>query len=496
MPQLVQKLVVGLRQKLIITPQLQQAIKLLQLSKLDLQEEISQELVENPALEEAGTTTEMSAPGQDQPESGTPASDASSVREVTAGDEGERKDEDFDFSSYFRDLEDSYQPMRGVTEFRSAEDLPSIEQVLKSQDNLSGHLTWQLEMTLIGEETRLIGEAIIGNLDEGGYLEASLEEVAALSRGDEPWDLDLVEKVRNQIQRFDPVGVASLDLKECLLVQLQVAGHGDSTAVQIIREHLDLLQKKRYEDIEKAMGLSPEELDELLEVIRQLDPRPGEKYNPQTTTYITPDVYVIKDADEYRVLLNDDGLPRLRISPAYKRMLAELKQGDGDDPQAKSFVTEKVKAAFRLIRSLEERQRTIYKVANSIIKFQRPFLDAGIKAIKPLVLRDVAEDIGMHESTVSRVVNQKYMHTPRGLFEMRFFFHSGLASRGGENVSSLTVKEKIRKMVEEENPKKPYSDQALAEALRLEGLQIARRTVAKYREELRIPSSTQRKRAR
>ncbi len=232
--------------------------------------------------------------------------------------------------------------------------------------------------------------------------------------------------------------------------------------------------------------------------MRTLDPRPGEKYNPQTTTYITPDVYVIKDEDEYRVLLNEDGLPRLRISPAYRRLLEQANDAAAEpqDATTKSFVRDKVKAAFRLIRSLEERQRTIHKVATSIVKFQRPFLDTGIEAIRPLVLRDVAEDIGMHESTVSRVVNNKYMHTPRGLFEMRFFFHSGLASRGGEAISSLTVKDKIRKMVDDENSSKPLSDQAIAEALRVEGLKIARRTVAKYREELRIPSSTQRKRAR
>ncbi len=493
MPQLEQKLQTRLVQKLIITPQLQQAIKLLQLSKLDLQEEISQELVENPALEEAGTTTEPAT-------AATPGAtgDAAPVREVKTGDDAVRGEDDFDYASYFRDLEDSYRPTRGVTEFRGADELPTMDQVLRTQDHLSDHLTWQLEMNIVGDRNRAIGEAVIGNLDERGYLEASVAEVLALGPEDEPWTEAELESVRRTIQAFDPVGVGSFDLRECLLVQLEIAGLEESTAASLVRDHLELLERRKYAEIEKALGLSPEELDSVLEVVRTLDPRPGEKYNPQTTTYITPDVYVIKDEDEYRVLLNEDGLPRLRISPAYRRLLEQANDAAAEpqDATTKSFVRDKVKAAFRLIRSLEERQRTIHKVATSIVKFQRPFLDTGIEAIRPLVLRDVAEDIGMHESTVSRVVNNKYMHTPRGLFEMRFFFHSGLASRGGEAISSLTVKDKIRKMVDDENSSKPLSDQAIAEALRVEGLKIARRTVAKYREELRIPSSTQRKRAR
>ena len=495
MPQLEQKLQTRLAQKLIITPQLQQAIRLLQLSKLDLQEEISQELVENPALEEAGTTTEMGTaplePGAD-----SASADPGQVKEVTTGAEGDRNDDDFDYASYFRDLEDSYRPTRGVVEHRSADEIPSMEKVLSSHGQLSDHLLWQLEMNLVGVEERQIGEAVIGNLDERGYLEASPEEIAGMAPEGQTWAPEKVEEVRQAIQRFDPVGVASYDLRECLLVQLEVAELEESPAALIVREHMDLLERKRFDELEKTLGIEPAELDAIIDVIRQLDPRPGEKYNPQTTTYIAPDVYIIKDGDDYRVLLNDDGLPRLRISPSYRRLLEQARTGGGTDATTKSFLKEKVKAAFRLIRSLEERQRTIYKVANSIIKFQRAFLDRGIEEIRPLVLRDVAEDIGMHESTVSRVVNNKYMHTPRGLFEMRFFFHSGLASHGGEAISSLTVKDKIKKMIAGENHRKPLSDQAIAEALRLDGLKIARRTVAKYREELRIPSSTQRKRSR
>ena len=272
-------------------------------------------------------------------------------------------------------------------------------------------------------------------------------------------------------------------------------GLSDSPASRAIREHLDLLEQQRHEDLADALSLDESELAETLDIIRHLDPRPGEKYGGEKATYITPDVYVIKDGDEYRVLLNDDGLPRLRVSPSYRRLL-EAAASNGSDANTKDFLRDKVRSAVRLIRSLEERQRTINKVANSIVKFQRAFLDKGIEAIRPLVLRDVAEDIGMHESTVSRVVNSKYMHTPRGLFEMRFFFHSGLPGGDGDSVSSLMVKERIKKLVEEEDSAKPLSDQAIVKALAAEEITIARRTVAKYREELRIPSSTRRRRGR
>ncbi len=481
MPQLEQKLQPRLVQKLIITPQLQQAIKLLQLSKLDLQEEISQELVSNPALEELGNPTETVSASPTQSEDRLPSND-------------EPTGDDFDYASFFRDLEDSYQPTRGGQESRS-EELPTADQLLRTQTGLTEHLTWQLEMSTLAPKEREIGEAIIGNIDEKGYLEATNEEIAAMAPGGTPWPLELVEKVRVEVQHFDPVGVASRTLQECLLFQLGVAGLGDSKAAHAIRDHLPLLESQRFADLAKALGVDAEEMTQIREIMRHLDPHPGEKYNPSPTTYIAPDVYVIKDGDDYRVLLNEEGLPRLRISPTYRRFFDQPgNQGGGSDPSAREFVREKVRAAFRLIRSLEERQRTIFKVATSIVKYQRAFLDQGIEQIRPLVLRDVAEDIGMHESTVSRVVNNKYMHTPRGLFEMRFFFHSGLANAGGDAVSSLTVKEKIKKMVGDEDTRRPLSDQAIAEALRRDGLTIARRTVAKYREELRIAPSTARKR--
>lgn len=479
MPQLEQKLQPRLVQKLIITPQLQQAIRLLQLSKLDLQDEISQELVENPALEELGAPTETVSATPTQPE-----------RE---SDDRAGENEDFDYASFFRDLEDSYQPTHGMVESRD-EELPTADQLLRSQTGLAEHLTWQLELSALGPRERAIGEAIIGNIDEKGYLEATAEEIAAMAEGDEKWTTEDVERVRALIQLFDPIGVGSRTLQECLLVQLCAQGMGDSYAATAIRDFLPLVEGRKQAELAKALDADPEDVEDLLEALRNLDPRPGERYNPSPTTYIAPDVYVIKDGDGYRVLLNEEGLPRLRISPTYRRFFDRPENGAAADATAREFVRDKVRAAFRLIRSLEERQRTIFKVATSIVQRQRAFLDHGIDQIRPLVLRDVAEDIGMHESTVSRVVNNKYMHTPRGLFEMRFFFHSGLAAAGGDAVSSLSVKEKIKRMVQEEDPARPLSDQTIAEALRRDGLSIARRTVAKYREELRIAPSTARKR--
>jgi RNA polymerase sigma-54 factor len=486
MPQLEQKLQAKLVQKLIITPQLQQAIRLLQLNKLDLQNEISQELLENPALEELGSTSEVSTDVLEQ-------KDAPSAQDPTAAESGAAGMEDSEYAAFFRDLDDSYQPTHGTREFR-AEDMPALDQLLRSEHHLADHLMWQLEMSAMSGVQRQIGEAIIGNLDERGYLEASIEELLALAPEQNEWSAELVEQTRALIMRFDPVGVASRTLQECLLVQLEVAELDDLPVATALRDHFPLLESKRHAELALAMSLEPADVEDIFEIIRHLDPRPGERYNPQPTSYITPDVYVIKDGEDYRIALNEEGLPRLRVSPTYRRFFDDGGVGRTADASTKEFVRDKVRAAFRLIRSLEERQRTIYKVANSIVKFQRSFLDHGIEQIRPLVLRDVAEDIGMHESTVSRVVNNKYMHTHRGLFEMRIFFHSGLASSGGDAVSSLTVKDRIKRMIEKEDSSQPLSDQAIAEILKKDGLQIARRTVAKYREELRIPSSTERKR--
>ena len=465
-----QKLSIRMSQRLVMTPSLQQAIKLLQMSKLELAEEIQQELLENPVLEESQLE------GTDKPESegeGEPESAADTF-------------DDIDFEAYFQNV-DSDMPPPPRREFR--EDLPSFETMLSNPQDLTDHLTWQLEMNPIGEPHKEIGRAIIGNLNHDGYLRATLEEIRDMGG----YRMEDVLATVETIQAFDPVGVASRDLVECLCVQLKHLGQADTPAEAIVRYHMDKLQNRKFKELALALDLDMEDLEAEIEIIRGLDPRPGQRYNTEDNHYVIPDVQVVKIDDEYVVILNDDGLPRLKISPVYRRMLKATGEG-AQRAETREYVRNKLRSAFRLIKSVEERQRTIYKVATAIVKFQKDFLDFGIEQLKPLVLKDVAEEIGMHESTVSRVVNNKYMHTHRGLFELRYFFHSGIASnRGGDNISSHTVKEQIRKIILGEDPKKPLSDSAIVKILKAAGMQIARRTVAKYREELKIPSSSARK---
>ena len=465
-----QKLSVKMSQRLIMTPSLQQAIKLLQMSKLELVEEVQQELLENPVLEEG----QIEAPAERQ------------EAETPEGEPSKDPYDEIDYESYFKEIDNDYTPR---TPRESREELPTFENTLATKANLADHLNWQLDMSTSSERLQEVGRAIVGNINDDGYLRATHEEIQQI--GD--YSREEVEQTLEVIQAFDPVGVGARDLVECLCLQLKHLGENGTAAETIVRHHLDKVQNRRFKVLADELGLDMDDLQAELEIIRGLDPRPGQKYSTESSRYVVPDVYVVKIDDDYQIMLNEEGLPRLRISPVYRRMVS---RGDGNrtPAEAKEYVRNKLRSAFRLIKSLEERQRTIYKVAASLVKFQREFLDYGIERLRPLVLKDVADDIGMHESTVSRVVNSKYMHTHRGLFEMRFFFHSGIASnRGGASVSSLTVKERIRKIILSEDAKRPLSDSAIVKILKEEGLQIARRTIAKYREELKIPSSSNRK---
>jgi RNA polymerase sigma-54 factor len=494
-----QKLNLRLSQRLIMTPSLQQAIKLLQMTKLELQEEVTQELTENPMLEEVqepapeGERVESDETPAETPEAEVagpePASEVPAPAESTPETpaEPEREADSFDeidYEAYFQDYMDlSYTPQ---TPREEVETRP-LDAVLSRPQGLTEHLFWQLEMSSLPARQKEIAQAIIGNLDESGYLRASSEELAAMG----PYTPEEVEHVLHLVQEFDPPGVGARDVRECLL--LQIAFHDmEGTPVEaIVRDHFELLEHRKFRDLAHVLGCTLDEVMAYVETIRHLDPKPGKKHNAGSNHYVTPDVYVLKIDKGYTIVLNEEGLPRLRISPFYRRLI------DRNNPEAtretREYAREKFRSAFRLIKSLEERQRTIYKVAKSIVKHQQGFLDYGYEHMRPLILRDVADDIGMHESTVSRVVNHKYMHTPRGLFEMRFFFHSGISSDAGQDVSSLTVKERIKKAVSEEDAAHPLSDAALVQYLSREGLRIARRTVAKYREELRIPSSNERR---
>jgi len=468
-----QKLHTKLVQKLILTPSLQQAIKLLPMSTLELRDLLTQEMVENPMLEEV-------------PVEDTQAAEAQTTEEKPeAKPEAQKTDswDDADYQYFFGEyLDDGYRP-KAPQEVR---ELPPIENTLSTTSSLSDHLLWQLSLQSDESTLREIGEAIIGNLNDDGYLVASLDELAAMG----PWPVEQVEHALRLLQGFDPVGVAARDLQECMVLQLRHLGLEGTPAERIVTEHLRALQNHQIPEISRKLGMSIEDLKEHVEVIRHLDPKPGLRFNPTPSQYVTPDVFVEKIDDEYIVFLNEDGLPQMRISPTYRRLLdKDGKHGE----ETRAYVRDKFNAARWLIKSVQQRQNTIYKVARSIVNFQREFLDQGIEHLRPLVLRDVANDIGMHESTVSRVVTNKYMHTPQGVFEMKYFFHSGISSSYGESVSSVTIKQRIKKIIESEDAKKPLSDSKIVSILQREGLVLARRTIAKYREELKIPTSNQRK---
>jgi RNA polymerase sigma-54 factor len=468
-----QKLHTKLVQKLILTPSLQQAIKLLPMSTLELADLLNQEMVENPLLEEV-PTEELQPAEQQQTEK--------AAEQPTA----EKPDtwDDADYEYFFGDyLDDGYRPRTP----QEVKELPPIENTLSTAGSLSDHLMWQLSLQTSDERLQEIGGAIIGNLDDDGYLVASVEEIAAMA----DWPVAEVEKALQHIQTFDPIGVAARDLQECLWLQIRHLGLEGTITEKIVTEHLRLLQNHQVPEIARKLGVQIEDLREHVEIIRNLDPKPGSRFNPSQSQYVIPDVYVVKVEDQYVAALNEEGLPQLRISPVYRRLL-DKSAGENTD-ETRAYVKDKFRSALWLIKSVDQRQKTIHKVATSIINFQREFLDLGIEHLRPLVLRDVANDIGMHESTVSRVVNNKYMHTPQGVFEMKFFFHSGISSSYGDSVSSVTIKQRIRKIIENEDPRKPLSDSKIVSILQKEGLLLARRTIAKYREELKIPTSNQRK---
>jgi RNA polymerase sigma-54 factor len=466
-----------LAQQLIMTPQLQQAIKLLQLSRLELLETISQELESNPLLEEG----QDAAPEQDEPSAeGETTNRDASVSEVTID---EKTKEDFDWENYLGDYSSG---SKVRVEREQGRELPAIESRLVKKPALDSHLFWQLHLSRMSEAQKEVGTLIIGNLDRDGYLRATLAEIAEMGECEETH----VEEVLQLVQEFDPVGVAARDLQECLFIQAENLKLEDDLVINVITNHLRDLETKNYHAIVKVTGRSQEEIREAIDIITGLEPKPGKQYDEEEVQYISPDIFVYKVDDEFVILLNEDGMPKLRISPFYREALSK----DGNvNEQAREYIQGKLRSAAWLIKSIHQRQRTIYRVADSIIKFQRDFFDKGIAHLKPLVLRDVAEDLNMHESTISRVTTNKYMHTPRGVFELKYFFNSSISSFSGGAVASESVKERIRQLVQNEDTLKPYSDKAIVEKLREENIDIARRTVAKYRELLGILPSNLRK---
>jgi RNA polymerase sigma-54 factor len=488
------RLELKLSQKLIMTPQLQQAIKLLQLSRLELSQTLAQELQENPVLEEVLPDAADDAPEGD----GAPGEAMASMEAGTTAPERQAETEgemelksEFDqvgtrWDEYIDEMSDGRD--YGTIE-PSEEDRPSYDQTLTRMPSLSDHLMWQLHLSVSDDAQLAAGEVIIGNIDDDGYLRATLDEMARAA-GTMPRD---VESALAVIQGFDPVGVGARDLKECLLIQVRYLDLQGSLVEKIIQEHLPDLEKRKYQNIAKVLNVTQQDvLEASAFIIHELEPKPGRPFASADTQYVVPDVYVAKVEDRYVIQLNDEGFPRVRINPYYRKILG---QKEGVDKTTREYIEERLRSAQWLIKGMEQRNKTIYKVAESIVKFQTEFLEHGISLLKPMVLKDVAEDISMHESTISRVTTNKYMHTPQGIFPLKFFFTTGFTTAGtGAEVSSLTVKDTIQKMVREESPAAPLKDQQIVDALKARGLDIARRTVAKYREELRIPPTSVRKR--
>ncbi len=472
-----------LSQQLVMTPQLQQAIKLLQLSRMELLDVVRTELEENPVLEEGQETPEdlLEIEELSGEIESVPEPPAEEMREV----EGDRDNfGEIDWRTYL----ESYS-VGGTTadNYEEDDERPSYENLLTRTPSLQDHLLWQLGLSHIEGHDRLIAEEIIGNLDEDGYLQATTDEIAGQVNSSGA----AVERVLRIIQEFDPAGVAARSLQECLLRQVEQLGMQGTLVETLLKEHVEALENRRYQAIARALQVSLEEVLAAAKLISELDPRPGSHYGESEVHYVIPDIFVYKIGDEYVVVLNDEGLPNLRINSFYR---SALSGAVALDAKAGEYIQEKLRGALWLIKSIHQRQRTIYKVTKSIVKFQRDFFERGVEYLKPLVLRDVAEDIEMHESTVSRVTTNKYVQTPQGLFELKYFFNSGINTTEGDAVASESVKSKLRDIIANENPRKPHSDQKIVELLHKQGIDIARRTVTKYREMLGVGSSSQRRR--
>lgn len=474
-----------LSQQLIMTPQLQQAIKLLQLSRLEMMDVVNQELEENPLLEEAPIDDE-SEPGRAMTGEGLEIAEREELHHIERAEEltgeGDGK-EDFDWNNYLED----YRPTSAIYDRGDAEP-PAWDNILSAKPSLIDHLMWQLKLSPLNEMEMLAGEQIIGNIDHDGYLRATFEDMAL----QEDLPVAVLEKVLAKVQAFDPPGVAARDLKECLLIQGKLLGVSNKLVLTIIQEHLHDLEKKDYNCIAKRLKVTLDDVVQAVILITHMDPKPGSVYGEERAQTIIPDVYVYKVGDDYQIVLNEEGLPKLRISSYYRELMGGMDNSDASD-NSKRYMRERVQSASWLIKSILQRQKTIYKVTESIVRYQRDFFEAGIKYMKPLVLRDIADDVEMHESTISRVVTNKYMHTPRGVFELKYFFGSSIHKTDGDATASKSVKEEIKKLIAAEEPLHPLSDQEIVKLLDMSGISIARRTVAKYREMMRILPSSRRK---
>jgi RNA polymerase sigma-54 factor len=511
------RLTQSLKQQLVLTPQLRQRIEMLQMNNLELSELIQQELVNNPVLEEVQPDIPQEESLEENLNSYEDSTSEGSLQEIEIehlnGSNNislveltqnsyeaeksleevedisfEKQDpfEEVDFDRFFQEYLD---PGYKTREIEINEDLPQFEQFFSRSQSLTEYLEWQINLCPISERQKQIAYAIIGNLDEDGRLTENQEEILK--------SLDLkdvtpeeIEEVRKIVLTLDPVGCGARSVQECLLAQLEQMGKNQTLAARLIKDHFYDLAPNHLLHLSKQTGIDLDTLKTELEFIRTLDPFPGRRFTRKDETiYVTPEVYIEKVDDEYVIYFADDGIPHLRINPLYQRLL----QDQETSKETRDFIKEKIRSAIDLLRNIEHRRQTIYKVVECIVRRQREFLDKGALYLKPMMLKDVAEDTGLHLSTISRVVNGKYAHTPQGIIELRRFFTEGMLNEDGEEISTRIVKLKIKKIIEEEDPKNPITDDEISKVLAKEGIKISRRTVAKYREQMKIPSSRDRK---
>lgn len=463
--------------QMVLAPQLRQSLEMLQMPMMELQTMVREELEKNPTLEDTPTEQEQveieAKAGEEAPADETDQLDFDKQYEALA-----RLDDEWKNYMYQNGSSYSYNP-------EAAEKRQFLLDSLPQKESLQEHLVNQLNLSGLSENDAQIGELIIGSINDDGYLTSSIEEIA----GSASFEVEHVKDILHIVQEFHPTGVGAKDLQECLLIQLERDGQADSLAAAIVRDHLNQLGAKKYPDIARSLKVPVEDIQKAANEIARLDPKPGRIYSSEVATYVLPEVVVQKDNGEYLIILNDDQLPHLRINSYYR----ELMSSAATKSEVKSYIRERIRSGAFLIKSIHQRQKTIHKIATEIVESQMEFLEHGVSSLKPLTMAEVADKVGVHETTVSRAVNGKYMKTPTGLFEMKYFFTPGIRTADGSQVSNMTVKDMLSTLVAAEDPSKPLSDQELVEALKSKGIDIARRTVAKYRLALRLPPSHMRK---